>query len=193
MNLLFNHRFIILSTLLLTLGLAWICVSRVPEGTVTAGRIPAPHTGFLAPDFSLPDAEGQVIRLSDLRGRAVIINLWASWCVPCRTEMPALERVYRDYATEGLALLAVNATSQDSRSAAQKFAVEQGLTFPILFDEQGEVSRLYALNALPTTIFLDSSGVIRDVIIGGPMAESLLRVRVEQLLESSQAEKAGRP
>ena len=93
---------------------AWMAISaNLPGGTDTPG-IPAPKAGFLGPDFTLETRQGETITLSDLRGRAVIVNVWASWCGPCRAEMPALEAVYREFGGEDLELLAVNATSQDN-------------------------------------------------------------------------------
>lgn len=172
-----------LSLGLLAFAAAWIWLSRVPAGETTQGMIPAAQKGFLAPDFALETANGEVIRLSELRGRPVIVNVWASWCPPCREEMPALERVYQSYREQGAVILGVNSTAQDDRREALAFATEQGLTFPILFDTDGQVTKLYGIRALPTTYFIDAQGKIQDVIAGGPMAEALLRIRVEQLLE----------
>jgi len=97
--------------------------------------------------------------------------------------MPAIEQVHRQYQGQGLLVLAINATSQDSRSNALSFVEQLKLSFPILFDEQGEVFRLYEVQALPTTFFVDRQGFIREVIIGGPMSEVLLDIRVQQLFE----------
>jgi len=171
------------SLAVLLLGAAWIWLSAAPSGATTNGGIPAPRAGFLAPDFSLADAEGSSITLSDLRGQGVLVNVWASWCTPCQAEMPAMQRVYEEYKDQGFTILAVNATNQDSQSAAQQFAAEKGLTFPILYDVDDSVSRSYNVTALPTSFFIAPDGTIREVIIGGPMAEALLRVRVEQLFE----------
>ncbi|MCB9135272.1 MAG: redoxin domain-containing protein [Anaerolineales bacterium] len=168
--------------MLLLAGAIWIVLTAAIPGTTTQGKIPAPRAGFLAPDFTLTTADGNTITLSELRGHPVIVNLWASWCGPCRAEMPALQRVHETYKDTGLLLLAVNATPQDSEAAALTFATELGLTFPILFDAAGEVSRLYELRALPSTYFIGPDGTIQEVVIGGPMAEALLRTRVEQLL-----------
>lgn len=123
------------------------------------------------------------MRLSDLRGQPVLINLWASWCPPCKAEMPAFERVYEDYHEKGFQILAVNATNQDNLNNAIQFVQDYGLSFPILLDTNGEVSRQYQLNSLPTSFFVDRNGVIQQVIVGGPMSEALLRIRVEQLLQ----------
>jgi peroxiredoxin len=168
---------------ILTAGIAWIWLSRTEPGETTSGEIPAPQTGFLAPDFSLNTPDGHTIRLYSLRGQPVIVNVWASWCVPCRLEMPAMERVYRDYKDRGLNILAVNSTSQDQVSQATAFAESNNLSFPILLDEQGEMVKQYLVNALPTSFMIDKDGIIQEVVIGGPMSEVSLRVRVERLLE----------
>jgi thiol:disulfide interchange protein len=93
---------------------AWIWVSATNPGNTTAGQIPAPRQGFLAPDFSLQDLQGETVTLSELRGRPVLINLWATWCPPCRAEMPDMQEVYEAYQEQGFLILAVNATYQDS-------------------------------------------------------------------------------
>ena len=138
----------------------------------------------MAPDFSLQNANGELVSLSELRGKAVLVNLWASWCGPCRAEMPAMQRVYERYKDEGLEILAVNATNQDSASEALAFAQELGLTYPILFDLDGSVSARYALLALPSSFFILPDGRIQEVVVGGPMAEALLIIRIESLLEA---------
>lgn len=177
-----------LSIFLLLAGALWMWWSRAPAGGTTQGAIPAPQKGFLAPDFALAAADGKMVRLSELRGRPVVLNVWASWCPPCREEMPALERVYRAYQGQGVVILGLNSTFQDSREEALAFAAGQGLSFPIVFDEQGQATRLYQVRALPTTFFIDAQGIIQEVIAGGPMAEALLRIRVEQLIEKSLSE-----
>jgi peroxiredoxin len=166
-------------------GLFWIWASAVPAESTTSGRIPSPQEGFLAPEFTLERLEGGEIGLSDLAGQPVIVNLWASWCPPCRAEMPALEAVYQTYADDGLEILAVNMSSQDSLPQAASFVQELGLSFPILLDRNGEVARLYQSRALPSTFFVDTEGVIYRVVIGGPISEVLLQSTVEELLEAS--------
>ena len=169
--------------LYLLAGAIWIFFSQAPPGSTTSGLIPAPQKGFLAPDFSLETADGQIIALSELRGQPVLLNIWASWCLPCRSEMPAMQRVYEQYQAQGFTILAVNATNQDQMQTALGFAKELGLTFPILFDMDGNVSHLYQVRALPTSFFINQNGVIQEVVVGGPMAEALLDIRVRQLIE----------
>jgi cytochrome c biogenesis protein CcmG/thiol:disulfide interchange protein DsbE len=172
---------IIFSILLLSIGIAWIWFSAAPPGTTTQGDIPAPQKGFLAPDFQLETFDHETYKLADLRGKPVLINFWASWCPPCRSEMPAIQKVYDEYRDQGFEVLAVNATHQDSLGDAINFAQIRRLTFPILLDSDGSVGNLYEIRSLPTTFFVDADGIIQDVVIGGPMAEALLKIRAEQL------------
>lgn len=165
------------------LGVGGIWASSVPESETTGGQIPAPRAGFLAPAFELEKLEGEMARLADFRGQAVVLNLWASWCPPCRAEMPALQSLYEQYREQGLVVLAVNMTHQDSTAAASEFAAEFELSFPILLDHTGLVGNLYRMRALPTTFFIDREGVIQDVIVGGPMSEVTLQSMVVALLE----------
>jgi len=164
-------------------GGLWIWASAVPADATTGGLIPSPREGFLAPDFTLDSLSGDPISLSDMRGKAVVLNLWASWCPPCRAEMPAIQRVYQENHERGLEVLAVNMTAQDNLAAVEKFVQEFKLTFPILLDTSGEVGNTYLMRALPTTFFIDQEGVIQRVIVGGPMSEVTLQSTVEQLLE----------
>jgi cytochrome c biogenesis protein CcmG, thiol:disulfide interchange protein DsbE len=177
-------RWTILSFIILLIGAGWIWVSRV-TGTTSDAQIQAAHEGFLAPDFSLQTLSGETVTLSNLRGKPVLINLWASWCIPCRLEMPALQRVYQNYQAQGFQVLAVNATNQDDPGKVAEFAQQYGLKFPILLDKLGSVGQQYQLESLPTSFFVDTQGVIREVIVGGPMSEALLQVRVENLLKES--------
>ncbi len=168
------------------LGGAWAYLSRIPPTATTDGAPPpSPREGFSAPDFTLDLLDGGQVTLSDLRGQAVMINLWASWCPPCRAEMPAIERVYQDLKDEGLVVLAVNTTYQDSESAAAAFVEEFGLTFPIALDRTGAVSNRYQLRGLPSTYFVDREGVIRSVVVGGPMSEGLIRAKIQEILEET--------
>jgi peroxiredoxin len=168
--------------ILLTLGLAWIFVSADKSGASTSGKIPAPQQGFLAPDFELGTPTGEIVKLSDLRGQAVLVNLWATWCPPCREEMQTIEKVYQEYKDQGFTVLAVNMTYQDDPLAVVPFVNEQKLTFPVLLDETGEMATAYQLRSLPSSYFVRRDGIINEVVIGGPMSEALLRTRVEDIL-----------
>jgi len=170
----------------LSLGAGWTFLSRIPATATNPGeRPPSPRQGFMAPDFTLDLLGGGQVKLSDLRGKPVMVNLWASWCPPCRAEMPAIEKVYRDYKDLGLVVLGVNTTNQDSEADAAAFVHEYGLTFPIPLDRDGSVSVRYALRGLPTTFFIDRKGIIRSVVVGGPMSEAVIRSNVEDLLKKT--------
>lgn len=172
----------ILYFILLALGFAWILVSADEPGASPSGKIPAPQQGFLAPDFELKTTDGETIRLSDLRGQAVLVNLWATWCPPCRAEMKSIEKVYQEYKDQGFIVLAVNMTYQDDPLAVGPFVREQELTFPILLDETGQVGKAYQMQSLPSSYFIRRDGTINEVVIGGPMSEALLRTRIEDTL-----------
>ena len=146
-------------------------------------KVPAPHQGFLAPDFELKTITGETIKLSDLRGQAVLVNLWATWCPPCRAEMQSIDKVYNEYKDRGFIVLAVNMTYQDNPLSVAPFVSAQKLTFPILLDETGVMANAYELHSLPSSYFIGRDGIINEVVIGGPMAEALLRTRVEEILK----------
>jgi len=173
-----------LMTIVLAAGALWTFLSRVPPAATTGGAPPpSPREAFSAPDFTLDVLGGGQVTLSELRGKVVIVNLWASWCPPCRAEMPAIEKVYRANKDQGLVVLGVNTTFQDSE--AEAFVREFGLSFPITLDRDGAVSRRYQLHGLPSTFFIDRRGVIRSVVVGGPMSEALIQSKVEDLLQQS--------
>jgi cytochrome c biogenesis protein CcmG/thiol:disulfide interchange protein DsbE len=178
-------RWTIFSVLILAVSAAWIWISAVPTGDSSSGLIPAPRQGFQAPDFSLSTLSGETITLSELRGQPILINLWATWCPPCRAEMPDLQAVFDAYQEQGFLVLAINATYQDSPASAATFVEKYELTFPILMDTSGETARLYQMRALPTSFFVDRKGIIQEVVVGGPMSPALLQVRVENLLEET--------
>ena len=166
----------------LLLGLLWIWLSSDRGGNSSDGYVSSPRKGFLAPDFTLETMDGEEVTLSNLRGQVVILNLWASWCGPCRKEMPTFKEFHEEYREKGVVILAVNSTSQDSVPAVEAFVNEFQLPFTILMDHAGTVSRLYGLQALPTTFFIDRFGMISRVVIGGPLSESTLRAEVDSLL-----------
>jgi len=117
--------------------------------------------GQAAPDFVLKSATGENLRLSEYRGDVVLINFWATWCGPCRQEMPLLDDLYGRYQRVGFNLLGVN-IDDDSRRAMQ-MVQELGVKFPVLFDENKEVSKLYEVEAMPVTVLVDREGRVRHV------------------------------
>lgn len=117
--------------------------------------------GQAAPDFVLKSAAGQNLRLSEYRGDVVMINFWATWCGPCRQEMPLLDDLYNRYQRVGFNLLGVNIDDDSGR--AMEMVDELGVSFPVLFDEKKEVSKLYQVEAMPVTILVDRHGTVRHV------------------------------
>ena len=117
-----------------------------------------------APDFTLKDLVDNPVSLSHLRGRVVFLNFWATWCPPCREEMPSMERLHQTFKGRGLLVLAVNL--QESPNLVRKFTRNFGLTFPILLDETGEVSSAYGARAIPVTYLIDTNGSIAARAVG---------------------------
>ena len=177
-----NQR-IILYILILIAGAAWIILSANTTTSVSTNSTSAPQAGFAAPDFTLKTPNGEEYTLSKLKGNAVLVNLWATWCPPCRAEMPAIDKMYQEYKDQGFVVLAVNMTYQDNPMNVVPFTQEYGLTFPILLEETGDIGAAYQLRSLPSSYFINRAGVIQEVVIGGPMSEALLRTRIEEILK----------
>lgn len=180
----FRPNRITVFTGLLVLGVIWTFVSRIPVNNPPGtGSPPSPREGFSAPDFNAELLDGSRITLSELRGQAVVLNVWATWCPPCRSEMPALEKVYNDFKARGVVLIGLNLTSQDSEKAVIDFVQEYGLSFPVALDRDGSVQKKYKISGYPTTFFIDADGIIRSVVVGGPMSAALIQSKVEDLLK----------
>ncbi len=126
---------------------------------VVAGPLPAASLTGPAPDFTLKSRGGENIKLSELRGQVVMINFWASWCGPCRQEMPLLDQLYQRYQPMGFTLLGVN-VEEDSR-AADKVLSQIPVSFPILYDNKNQVSETYDVSAMPSTVLIDRDGKVR--------------------------------
>lgn len=120
--------------------------------------------GKEAPDFSLSDLQGKIWKLSDLRGKVVFVNFWATWCQPCREEMPDMESLYRGMADKPFQMLAI--LSSDSQANAELMVKMTGTTFPILLDPDGSVSRAYGLTGVPETYIVDPKGILREKFLG---------------------------
>lgn len=124
-------------------------------------------TGTLAPNFTLPTLTGGPVTLADWRGQPILINFWASWCVPCRQEMPELVRLAAEHKAQGLVILAVNLTVQDTLPEINAFVKEMGLTFPVVLDTTGDVTTtMYRVPGLPTSVFINRGGRITRIQLG---------------------------
>ena len=124
-----------------------------------APAIYADNIKGVAHDFTLKSRSGENIKLSELRGEVVMINFWASWCAPCRQEMPFLEEIYKKYSDLGFTLLAVNV--EEDSSKADILLRDIPVTFPVLFDNTNKVTKLYKVVAMPSTIIVDRDGNMR--------------------------------
>jgi peroxiredoxin len=117
--------------------------------------------GDSAPDFALRSSLGENLRLSEHRGQVVMLNFWATWCGPCRQEMPLLDEIYSRYQPAGFSLLAINL--DNDTADALEMAKSLGVDFPLLFDEDKNVSKLYDIRAMPVTVLIDRDGQVRHV------------------------------
>ncbi|WP_342526032.1 redoxin domain-containing protein [Chryseomicrobium sp. FSL W7-1435] len=136
--------------------------------------------GDQAPDFTLTTLEGEEVRLSDYQGKKVILNFWATWCPPCKAEMPHMQNFHEAYADD-VAILAVNLTDKDSGlDKIQQFVEDYDLTFTIPLDENGDIGDTYEAITIPTSYILTTEGVVQHKIVG-PMDEAMM----EQLISST--------
>ncbi|MFQ5854339.1 MAG: TlpA family protein disulfide reductase [Anaerolineae bacterium] len=158
-----------------------------PSLRQSSAQVVAPRPGALAPDFTVTLLDGRTLALADLRGRPLILNFWATWCVPCRREMPLIETLYAAQAGlsavpaqagDGLTVLAVN--YGEGPDVVAGFVTEGGYTFPIALDRDLELARTYLVHGMPTTYFIDRDGIIRQVHIG-EMAGDLLQSYVTEI------------
>ena len=137
--------------------------------------------GHTAPDFALKSSTGDNLRLSEYRGDVVMINFWATWCGPCRQEMPLLDELYTRYKRVGFNLLGVNIDDDSGR--AMDMIEELGVNFPVLFDARKEVSKLYEVEAMPVTVIVDREGTVRYVHHGyKPGYEQMYLDQIRSLL-----------
>ncbi len=174
-----------IQTFILVFSAAWIAYTSIVTRPSEFGKTPSPRQGFPAPEFTLNTLSEDSISLQDFRGKVVIVNFWASWCPPCKAEMPAFEALQQAYRSSDVIVLAINTTYQDDLAAAAKFVEDYHLSFPILLDNDGKLTNTYQVLAMPSTFFIDRKGVIRQVIIGGPISEALLQTQVRRLLQEA--------
>lgn len=133
-----------------------------------------------APTFSIKTLAGETVSLEDYKGKKILLNFWATWCPPCKAEMPDMEELYNEYKDEDFVVLAVNATiSEKSRKDVESFVNDYQLTFPILLDEKGTVAAEYEILSYPSTYFIDSDGVVRNKIVGALSKELMYKEMIQ--------------
>ena len=158
-------RAVLVTGLLLALAAMTGYSTAYADGAVSIAQRGVVKPGELAPNFQLRDMEGRIVSLSDLRGKVVLLNFWATWCGPCRVEMPAMERLYRAYDRKDFEILAVSTDAQGV-AVTRPFQQENKLTFPILHDADFRVGLSYGARTLPMTFMVDRQGVVRHHIFG---------------------------
>ncbi|TDL32565.1 TlpA family protein disulfide reductase [Jeotgalibacillus sp. S-D1] len=154
------------------------------ERSVAVSNVPveAKNTTEAAPDFSLQSLQGETVKLSDMRGKTVILNFWTSWCPPCHEEIPELEKFQADYIKDhpDVVLLGINLTQEDhGEEKIKSFVKANQMTFPVLLDTEGNVARAYTILTIPSTYIVDSEGNIKQKILGPVTKEQLIEA-VEQ-------------
>jgi len=124
------------------------------------------YKGEIPPDFKLEDLQGREVSLKSYRGKVVLLNFWATWCPPCRKEIPSMVKLYESYKNKGLEIIGINLDKLD-KSGIEKFSLEYNINFPILLDPTGKTAALYGITALPATFILDRNGKIQEKVAGG--------------------------
>jgi peroxiredoxin len=163
-------------------------LASLPKAPIIAPE-PARARAPFPVDFALPDLQGQTVRLSDQRGKVVLINFWATWCYPCRSEMPSMNALYQDYRDKGFEILAISSDVQ-GKDVVAPFVEEYRLTFPVLLDPRDIVGTRLGVQGIPTSYLLDKNGRIAGKEIGAKNWNSpVMRRRLAQLL----AEEVGTP
>ena len=137
------------------------CRSFTPPATAIPEGI---NVGNMAIDFQLQTLDGKTVKLSDLRGKPVLVNFWATWCGPCRSEMPYLQQINDSYAVKGLVVLEVD-IGEDS-ATIQKFMTELNLSMTVPMDTDKKVAKAYGITAIPSTFLIDKDGIIRGKVVG---------------------------
>lgn len=158
--------------------IGWITTLLVLTGAVAwtasqiAQRVAPPRIGGIAPDFALESTDGQRISLAAQRGNSTVVVFVASWCEVCREEMPVMIETYRAHQEHGVVFLGVDV--YEDVGTAQQFRQEFEMPFPLLVDTNGAVTEQYRVNGTPTTFFIDPEGILRDVVVGGPLDRAYL-------------------
>jgi len=159
-------------------------VSVLTPGLVMAGCSPTSaqgvEVGNLAPDFQLQNLDGQTVSLGNLQGKPVLINFWATWCGPCRSEMPYIQEIYEGWSEEELVVLAINIG--ESSSKAEEFMQSYNLSFTVLLDTRQDVAQRYNITGIPTTFFIDKDGIIQDKIIGAFQNKAQIENRLSKIM-----------
>lgn len=156
------------------------------RGTLPASHAASPSLagkGATAPDFVLTDLNGDQVKLSDLRGKAVVLNFWATWCPPCKEEIPWFVDLQKRYGSQGLQVVGVSMDDGDQKDV-QKFAAEHAINYPILFGKEAVAQEYGGIDYLPTTFYIGRNGVVLDRVFGQPDGPAELEQKVKLAIAS---------
>jgi peroxiredoxin len=162
------------------------CVSSTPTPPAPAPPAPTPAQGpqvdKLAPDFKLQSLDGQTVSLGDFRGKPVLLNFWATWCPPCRFEMPFIQEIYenKEWSGKGLVILAIDIG--ENPSVVKEFMESYDLSFTVLLDIDQDVALEYNIRAIPTTFFIDKDGIIQDIKVGAFSSKTEIERRLIKVI-----------
>lgn len=149
----------------------------ITEVNTEAPSASEPQEGFLpgnkAIDFELKNLAGETVRLSDYKGKTVVLNFFASWCPPCQVEMPHINRVYETMKDQDVVIIGVNLTQQDNMDDLKKLLEENSITFPIVLDEKSVVATSYAIRSIPVNVVINAEGIVTEYAIGAVNEETL--------------------
>jgi peroxiredoxin len=162
---------------LLAAIMMWLYPWSGPPAWSMGSRVPA--VGTPAEDFQLPNLSGTIQRLSDYRGKVVLLNFWATWCKPCTTEMPAMQACYDKLREKGFVVLAVNELEDDAK--VREHIAQYKHTFPVLMDRDNKVANQFGVFGLPVSVFIDERGIIQEYIKGGLLTEEKIIRTVERI------------
>ncbi len=151
-----------------------------PAPAPAPAPVQGPEVGKLAPDFKLQNLDGQSISLSDLQGKPVLLNFWATWCPPCRAEMPYIQQIYEEWSDKGLEVLAIDIG--ESSSKVKEFLQSQGLSIPVLLDTEKNVAQEYNITGIPTTFFIDKDGIIQEKVIGAFPSKGAIEKNLSKIM-----------
>ena len=155
----------ILLVLLLVTGIGVIALLQIRDSSFKLSEIPGFEKGVSAPNFNLPDLNGNMVSLTDFKGKVVLLNVWATWCLPCVEEMPSMEKLYQKLKDEGLVILSVS-IDEKGAEVVRPFMKNHKLSFPALTDAEGKTKTLYQITGVPESFIIDKDGSIVEKIIG---------------------------
>ena len=172
---------------ILTVLLALSLIAGLLTGCATTKPSPGPQSGNsereTAPDFSYIDKSGSTVKLSDLRGKVVLIDFWATWCGPCRMTIPHVEAIYEKYKDKGVVVIGINLDEGDVKNV-QQFIQAQGMNYLVVRDPNSQVAGLYGVNSIPRFFLIDKNGRIAKMFVGyDPNMEDVLSKEIDALLK----------